>query len=451
MNTSEIYQLIQTAAQAAPVDLQELGNQNLQLTMQLSTIAQIPVADPQALLSAICSFQQQFSEDGFALYAADPDKGTAKSIVENMVWRVGLLNSIFLASGGIPKADVYKLLPTLVRSITPFQPNRPYFIPPNEEIVRKLLVIFQNTSAQKVECVASQILHELGFACQSEDVSTCNILSYGHPIDSSIVRMLDTPVINDAFRRIIDWAADAEMGPMLASSIPVNEVNYPKLNKIVDECVQILNIKRPYVVVTNHISGLNAMTFGSDEEPYIAVTSLLVKVMQDNDAMMRFVIGHECGHIAMGHVLYHTVVSVLGACSQLIPGIGPMVYNAMAFPLNAWSRRSEITADRAGLLCCGNLKAAQGALLQLESAFTSAADIDINTYIAQSRQFLSRNALRKLGEFASSHPLTPKRIQALEIFAHSKTYAQIFPYSTFESTISKDNLDLQIEDILRIL
>lgn len=451
MNTSEMYQLVQTAAQTAPVDLQELGKQNLQLTMQLSTVAQIPIADSQAVLSSICSFQQQFSEDGFALYSANPGADTAKSIVENMVWRIGLLNSIFLVSGCVPKADTYKLLPTLVKSVTPFQSHRPYFPPPNEGIVRKLLAVFQNTPAQKVEYTASQILSELGFICRFEDVSTYNILSYGHPIDSSIVRMLDKPVINDAFRKIIDWAADAEMGSMLASSIPVNEVNYPNLNKIVDECVEILNIKRPYVVVTSHISGLNAMTFGSDEEPYIAITSLLVKVMQDDDTMMRFVIGHECGHIAMGHVLYHTVASVLGACSQLIPGIGPMVYNTMAFPLNAWSRRSEITADRAGLLCCGDLKAAQSALLQLESAFTSAADIDMDTYVAQSRQFLSRNILRKLGEFTSSHPLTPKRIQALEIFSRSKIYAQISPRSTSEGTISKDNLDLLIEDILRIV
>lgn len=67
---------------------------------------------------------------------------------------------------------------------------------------------------------------------------------------------------------------------------------------------------------------------------------------------------------------FHTIGQFIGSLGTLIPGIGPLLANVVSLPLNTWSRYSEISADRAGFLCCGgDLKVAQKALLRLSGGF----------------------------------------------------------------------------------
>lgn len=273
---------------------------------------------------------------------------------------------------------------------------------------------------------------------------------YAHPIDSKIIKALDTPVINAVFKSWIDFVSNTTWGTILASGIPVNEKNYPEINKIVDECSARLNIKRPYVIITNSINGINAMTFGSDEEPYIALSSLLTRIMSTNQ--LRFIIGHECGHIAMGHVVYHSVATAAGELSQFLPIVGPFINKTISFPLNAWSRRSEITADRAGLLCCnGDCILAKKTLLQLETAFMDADKLDVDSYVKHSDKFLSKNNFRKVGEFLNSHPLIPKRIHALDEFEKSKKFATLLGKEASLNATDDKTLEHRIEEIVKII
>lgn len=375
------------------------------------------------------------------------DKEAACNAVKIVVWRCGLLFTFLAAASRQVSLRGNEHLIRLACEV--ISPKAGASIAPDRTLFSRLMDTAE--SAGTADRTAKMILERLGIS-RSFDVGREEhsvVSAYGHPVDSAIVRMLDTPVINDAFRALVDINANTAMGQMLASSIPVTDTNDPKLSRIVDDCAETLHIRRPYVVVTNQIPGLNAVTFGSDEEPYIAITSLLAKMMEPDQ--MRFVIGHECGHIAMGHVVYHTAASALGTLSQWIPYIGGSVYNMLSFPLNAWARRSEITADRAGLICCGNLELAKKTLLQIESAFVDAAAIDTDAYIKESRQFLKHGILRRIGEYGSSHPLTPKRMEALELFTKSKLY-----YETVKQEIPPDAMDFETlksrtEDILRVL
>ena len=181
----------------------------------------------------------------------------------------------------------------------------------------------------------------------------------------------------------------------------------------------------------------------------LPITSLLAKIMTEPG--MRFVIGHECGHIAMGHVIYHTAASTLGQLSQILPLVGPLVSRSISYPLNAWSRRSEITADRAGFLCCGNLEQSKRTLLQIESAFAPADTLDLDSYMENSRQFLKKGLLRRLGEYGANHPLTPKRIQALDLFAQSELYYQATGQKAPEGAVSASDLAQRTEAVIKVL
>ncbi len=273
---------------------------------------------------------------------------------------------------------------------------------------------------------------------------------YAHPLDSSLIKFLDDPAINSVFKQIVAVQADSTFGSVLASGVAINDRNYPELNKLVNECVDTLNIHRPYVIISDYGPNLNAMTFGSDEEPYVVLTPLMVKTM--SPAQLKFIIGHECGHIAMGHMIYHTVVEVATNFASLIPVIGPVVRKVGLLPLMAWSRRSEISADRAGLLCCGDLETAQRTLMQLEIPFLDASQIDVRDYVTDSEKYLRGGDIRKLGEFSSSHPILSKRIKALDVFGKSEKYCRLTSRSMTSSNLLPDSeLDRETEKIISVL
>lgn len=246
-----------------------------------------------------------------------------------------------------------------------------------------------------------------------------NIMVYSHPVDAVQVRILDNPVINTVFKSLIDTAVDAKYGTVLSSGIPVNEKTFPELNEIVEHCVEMLQIRRPYVVVSGAV-GFNAITMGSDEEPYIVLGNHLVSALTKEQ--LSFVIGHECGHVAMGHVVYHTAANVVGTMANAIPVVGPVAYNSACIAIKAWSRRSEITADRAGLLCCGDMEIAKKTLMQLELGFVQVEGLDADNYVESSQNYRKAGVLRRIGEYTASHPILPKRIQALDVFESSECY-----------------------------
>ena len=102
--------------------------------------------------------------------------------------------------------------------------------------------------------------------------------------------------------------------------------------------------------------------------------------------------------------------------------VGPVAYNSACIAIKAWSRRSEITADRAGLLCCGNMETAKKTLMQLELGFVQAEDLDADNYVESSQNYRKAGVLRRIGEYTASHPILPKRIQALDAFENSDCY-----------------------------
>lgn len=310
------------------------------------------------------------------------------------------------------------------------------------------VIRMENDNGFYLRCPEFDEVRQSSLALSDNYMVSVQKKNYAHPIDSKIIRVLDMPGIKTVFGSAVDMLTDLNYSQIIASGIPVNANSFPEINDIVDHCVEVLGIRRPYVVVSSAIS-LNAFTVGSDEEPYIVLGNMLVRVM--DPAKLTFIIGHECGHIAMGHVVYHTVVSTAGSFGNAIPLIGPIVYKASSLALTAWSRRSEITADRAGLLCCLDLEEAKKSLLQLQSGFIDANHLDINNYIQNSKRYRRRSVLRRVNEFIQAHPPLSKRMEALSLFANSQLYFSAQGLDAPANCISEDELTRSVEHIIAVL
>ena len=106
-------------------------------------------------------------------------------------------------------------------------------------------------------------------------------------------------------------------------------------------------------------------TLGDASEAFIVLGSVLINYSGDD---LLYILGREMGHIAAGHALWRTVsrfVSGQTAGRSMMGGgvmglLNPvkLMESAIDAPLMAWSRHSEITADRAGLLVVGKVEVA---------------------------------------------------------------------------------------------
>lgn len=275
-----------------------------------------------------------------------------------------------------------------------------------------------------------------------------NALAFAHPVDKSIIKVLDNPAINSVVNKIVQTSIDANYGLALATGIHVTPSTYNYLYEVVVECAESLNMPVPYVVVSDTVRGINACTAGTDQFAFVAVSSMLTSVMSRDQ--LKFVIGHELGHLALGHVVYHTAINLMGAAGSLLPLVGPIIDNTLSVPLNAWSRRSEISADRAGLICCGDIQTAKKALFRLEAGFMDISEIDVDAYVRNSEAILHSSTFGKLAEINQKHPIIPKRIKALDYFAQSEVYAHCMGHTAAPGALSEAALAQEVEKILSV-
>lgn len=175
---------------------------------------------------------------------------------------------------------------------------------------------------------------------------------YTHDADRATLRSLQaipgfTPLLR-AFMKY--WNETLCRVENLASNIRINERQLPEYYDLLPPICEKLGIEIPEMYLQLNVSP-NAYTNG-DTKPFIVLTSGLLEHMPAH--LIPTVIAHECGHIACHHVLYSTMGRMIlnGAAEWL--GIGQLATLPIKVALNAWSRCSEYSADRAAALCDGH-------------------------------------------------------------------------------------------------
>jgi Zn-dependent protease with chaperone function len=273
---------------------------------------------------------------------------------------------------------------------------------------------------------------------------------YAHPMDEWIIRSLKALPVRMVLEKAIDTIISAQYGQQLAAALPIDHRSFPDLFAILTRCADTLGIALPHAVAQGSVYLYNAYTAGTDDYAFIVITDGLCERFTGDEAA--FVVGHECGHIATRHVMYNTLAGVLADISSGYLGkLGLMLRYTAGIPLLAWSRRSEITADRAGLLCCGDILVAETALLRLIAGRAEASRIDIDDYIRRYKEMSEYHSLSAWQQMFSSHPLIPKRIEALRLFARSELYHDLSgtPVPLDTTLLSREELDRRVSQIVK--
>lgn len=202
---------------------------------------------------------------------------------------------------------------------------------------------------------------------------------------------------------------------LMHSAQPVNGAQTPELDRLVQTCSQKLQpgLVDVYLVKKDQ---MNAYTFGIGDPKALVVYTPMAQVMDPGE--LSFVIGHEMGHVALGHTWLNTI---LGGMAGIPAPFGAAVLLYAAF--RWWNRVCEYSADRAGLLACGDLNLAVSALVKLAApnirsqqeferalAMLDAQDNDVSNVLAEAFQ---------------SHPMLIRRINKLRDYAQTAEYRQM--------------------------
>ncbi|MFC9997844.1 M48 family metallopeptidase [Nocardia sp. NPDC127526] len=136
----------------------------------------------------------------------------------------------------------------------------------------------------------------------------------------------------------------------LATAVRVDDKQFRNIHHLREDCARILDARTKPEMFVLQDPNANAFTIGMDQ-PFIVLTTGLLDLLDREE--LRFVVGHELGHALSGHAVYRTMLMHLmrlAAGIGWVP-IGGWALRAIIAALMEWSRKSELSGDRAGLLC----------------------------------------------------------------------------------------------------
>lgn len=271
-----------------------------------------------------------------------------------------------------------------------------------------------------------------------------NIFDYAYSGDKKAFELLSKfEKIKDTLEPIIRVQRDSVKAELLGSGVRVTSEQFPKIHKIVLECSETLGIPVPETFIHQGIT-INAGTIGTNEESVIILNNGLVDQLDEDE--LRFVIGHECGHIQNGHVTYGFMAYIF---TRILNGVIGLLAFPFVLALNHWKRQAEITCDRAGLICAKNLDKSKYALVKCALGSKELfKQINMEEYMTQLKD-MKENTF-KFYELFQSHPHIVKRVKSLEIYEKTENYQSKKQNGAYNG-ISITEADSEIENILKIL
>lgn len=280
------------------------------------------------------------------------------------------------------------------------------------------------------------------------------IPNYAFEMDYEFRKKLDSiPGFYQTAKTFLRPMVSRQMQEQNRRSLAIGPTQFPELYQVACDCAKILGIGIPNIYVENNVE-MNAYTCAFDDvEPMIVVYSGLLNKMTMSE--VKFIIGHECGHLHNYHSAYQTLSDLLlttaGIVAPLPQQVLALLTQGTQLLLAKWQRAAEVTADRAGMLCADSPEDCYSALAKL--MYGSGLDgqkIDFDAIRGQLERTMSNAS--KYMEILNSHPAAARRIAALQEFAECETYCQWRPDQEKPGQIlrSKTETDLRCQNYINL-
>jgi Zn-dependent protease with chaperone function len=260
-------------------------------------------------------------------------------------------------------------------------------------------------------------------------------VSWEHPADRAALQALRAiPGVDEVIRKVLAILG-GERGIRLlfqANAVRVGPSQFPRLWQMhVENCTTFDWEKLPEVYVTQ-TPIFNAGAYGIDD-PFIVLHSAALEILDEDE--IRTLLAHELGHVISGHSLYRTIAAILALVSL---GALPMLAGIALLPVKLafleWSRKSELSADRAGLLGCQDVMVAQRLDLKMagggRGGFFTDADLNLDAFMAQANEYVNTNegldiVYKVLHTLGVTHPMHTVRAAEIQKWVATGDYERI--------------------------
>ncbi|SFB99616.1 M48 family metallopeptidase [Streptomyces aidingensis] len=254
--------------------------------------------------------------------------------------------------------------------------------------------------------------------------------AYEHPADrSALVALRKLTGFDTVFKALSAMLPERSLRLLfLSDSVRVSERQFPHLHHMLLDACHILDLDKVPPMFVSQDPKPNAMCIGLDR-PVIVVTTGLVELLDEEE--MRAVVGHEVGHALSGHAVYRTILLFLTSLAVRVAWIplGSMAIMAIVTALREWFRKSELSADRAGLLVGQDLQASMRGLMKLAGG-NHLHQMNVDAFLEQAEEYeaggdLRDSVLKILNVLPRSHPFAAVRAAELNKWARSRDYQRL--------------------------
>ncbi|WP_326590808.1 M48 family metallopeptidase [Streptomyces sp. NBC_01294] len=254
--------------------------------------------------------------------------------------------------------------------------------------------------------------------------------AYEHPADrSALVALRKLSGFDTVFKALSGLLPERSLRLLfLSDSVRVGETQFPHLHAMLRDACYILDLEKVPQMYVQQDPRPNAMCIGLDE-PIIVVTTSLVELLDEEE--MRAVVGHEVGHALSGHSVYRTILLFLTTLALKVAWIplGNVAIMTIVAALREWFRKSELSADRAGLLVGQDLQASMRGLMKLAGG-NHIHEMNVDAFLAQAEEYESSGDLRDsvlkiMNMLPRTHPFTTVRAAELKKWSESRDYQRI--------------------------
>ena len=252
--------------------------------------------------------------------------------------------------------------------------------------------------------------------------------SWEHPADrAALAALRRIPAFDEVLRRIFGFFGEKPVRlAFQANAVRVTEKQFGWLHAHYREVLETMDSPEPYPLFVSQTPIVNAGAYGMNK-PFIVLNSGAVRLLEGDELV--FLLGHELGHILSGHVLYRTMTVILLQLANIGYPIVGLAARAVLLGLLEWSRKSELSADRAGLLTVQDPEAALRTSMKLAGGGRP-EESDLNEFLEQADEYRKGGdaadaVFKVLNLLGTTHPFHTLRAAELRDWVEAGDYDRI--------------------------
>lgn len=259
-------------------------------------------------------------------------------------------------------------------------------------------------------------------------------VSWEHPADRAALQSLRAvPGFDDVVRKIIS-VLGGERGIRLlfqGNAVRTGPDQYPMLHALQVEVASTFDWPVVPELYVSQTPVFNAGAYGVDN-PFIVVHTAALELLTEDE--LRVLLAHEMGHVVSGHALYRTIAEILLNVSfSALPILAGIALLPVRLAILEWSRKAELSSDRAGLLGSQDVLASQRLFMKMAAGVRgpqAGGEMHLDPFMTQANEYLQTNegldvVYKILNTLGLSHPMHTVRAAELQQWVAGGAYERI--------------------------